>query len=839
MTRAAQRVCGVAIAAFCAAARVSAAGRDVTSVDNVVYTANWPAIASNGHGFLAAWTTDAPLYGAHVMPVDENGRPAAPAAKPIDTLSSFSPVDITSFGDAYVVARSDGANGVRLTVVTPAGDAVQAFTAPVGWVSDLSVESTGNGLMLAGRSFIGERCGLFAFFLDQHGGIVSMMRVSSDANVPFSTTTSGGDFVIATGGLDGAIQKFDSFGTRRGEPVRLFEFLGLTTIITVASDGESVVVAGASGRVAALLVIDRQGTVTRLPHVVTGTRSIARPKLHFRSDQFVMVYLDHENPGTNAKIVAVTFALDDQKPPAVSVLRDDAEQHRLYDAATNGTSVVAVSLIGDYPSVVGATAFRDADAQTIRGDVLSLRPAAQDQPHVAADGFGSLAVWAESLAPLDIRIRATRLSVDGTPAGETLTLTPNGISRSPAVAYGAGVYLVVWVSSSRLIAKRITSSGVAIDEQPLDLRDLSKAGGPADPAVAWNGRTFVVTWTETNRVHVATVSPAGVVTPPRRISPPPTINNWMIMHQHPLIASTTSGRSVVLYQSARIPQTTSLPVTPEDVHVEAIAVDTYAFPAGPPLRIASGLTGRMQRYAIAGGRNSDFLVAIGDADQLVAIVLDAVPNLTIEKQFRIFQWLPGMIRPAVAWNGSQYVVAWRYAVTETGAPGYVAMAHVTAAGAVGPIDVAKIEIDQPAQVLDLPDVSLVSSTQPLVLTAELHADASTRIRSYSSADLTPIAARPSPPTLVSYTRPATNDLPATIAWNAGGGEIDGYAVESVYDFSRWITTTVPATERSVSLRTGAQAIAVRAWNSGGFSESSSAVTATVTERPDRRRATRH
>lgn len=112
---------------------------------------------------------------------------------------------------------------------------------------------------------------------------------------------------------------------------------------------------------------------------------------------------------------------------------------------------------------------------------------------VATDGDGYLASWVE-----DGRLLATRVNADGDALDEprlALEVAPK-VSSAPSIAFGGGVYWVTWSSgaagSMDVVGKRVTPSGAILDATPISIS--SAPNDQKDPQVAFNGTQFLVTW---------------------------------------------------------------------------------------------------------------------------------------------------------------------------------------------------------------------------------------------------------------------------------------------------------------------------------------------------------
>jgi hypothetical protein len=134
------------------------------------------------------------------------------------------------------------------------------------------------------------------------------------------------------------------------------------------------------------------------------------------------------------------------------------------------------------------------------GVVLSSqRPANQEeQAAIAFDGENYLVVWRDRRYGADVDIHGGRISGDGFP----LDLTGISISLSvgaqgfPALAYGDGVYLVVWEDRRGggydIYAARLTPDGTLLDVDGFVISDA--ADEQRKPDVAFADGNFLVVW---------------------------------------------------------------------------------------------------------------------------------------------------------------------------------------------------------------------------------------------------------------------------------------------------------------------------------------------------------
>jgi len=151
----------------------------------------------------------------------------------------------------------------------------------------------------------------------------------------------------------------------------------------------------------------------------------------------------------------------------------------------------------------------------------------QFAPAAAFDGDNYLVVWQDYLdSPEDPNICCTRVSPSGTildPAGGISVGPIPGIQAYPAVAFGNGTYLVVWVDSSGsgfyIKGARLAPSGMVLDSPGFVITGTPSGRNPA--AVALDGVNFLVVWGDGRGASVdiygARVSVDGQVLDPNGI----------------------------------------------------------------------------------------------------------------------------------------------------------------------------------------------------------------------------------------------------------------------------------------------------------------------------------
>ena len=151
----------------------------------------------------------------------------------------------------------------------------------------------------------------------------------------------------------------------------------------------------------------------------------------------------------------------------------------------------------------------------------------QVAPAATFDGTNYLVVWQDySDSAEDPNICCTRVSPSGTildPANGISVGPILGIQACPSVAFGNGVYLVVWGDSSGsdydIHSARLAPSGVVLDSPGFVVSSAS--GNQNHPVVAFDGTNFLVVWDDTRGssadIYASRVTPTGQVLDPSGI----------------------------------------------------------------------------------------------------------------------------------------------------------------------------------------------------------------------------------------------------------------------------------------------------------------------------------
>ncbi len=142
---------------------------------------------------------------------------------------------------------------------------------------------------------------------------------------------------------------------------------------------------------------------------------------------------------------------------------------------------------------------------------------AQQSGDVASDGTSFLAVWDDygpkPGPPRAVRVRGTRFTADGQVLDHPAFWVGDSGSHQPAVAFGAGNYLVCWKNyvdtGYVLSAARVSPEGELLDTMPIRVHFGRHV--IHEPDVAYADSVFLVTWHAGTVVRGARITPAGVV----------------------------------------------------------------------------------------------------------------------------------------------------------------------------------------------------------------------------------------------------------------------------------------------------------------------------------------
>ena len=253
-----------------------------------------------------------------------------------------------------------------------------------------------------------------------------------------------------------------------------------------------------------------------------------------------------------------------------------------------------------------------------------------------------------------VEVRALRLTAAGVPIGTPLTVGTI-FSGPPAVSTNGTNWLVTWGcwsgTAGELCGRRISATGSLLDAAPFFISTAD--GGQANPSVGWSGTDWFVAWSDTRSgqadVYGARVSSAGSVLDPAGIPIRVTPGNA----EGDLTVDPGSNGVLVTWKDG--PSGGPYAIVATRVSSAGVVLD----PAGLVLKTAA--MPRLFPHAAWDGTNWLVVwideVLVGQREILSArvsgagVVLDTPPRL-------LSQETNAESRPALAWNGSHYLVVW-------------------------------------------------------------------------------------------------------------------------------------------------------------------------------------
>jgi hypothetical protein len=509
--------------------------------------ADWPSIASDGTNCLAVWSAPEGILGIRV----DSGMTIAEASRLISRSSEAS-------SEPSVAFDSDHYNVVYQAVL-PGGDAVverrvlgdgtpidsqDILVSRVGYGANSPCIARGsdNSLVVwtetrgGSQSVYASRLSHDGVVLDTQGILVS--DTGASLYLP-SVAAAGGTYLVAwedSAYPNGRIRaaRVSAEGVLLDStPIVVQASAKLQNGPSVASDGRAFMVAwgGFSGQCSIFFRrFAPDGSALDSSEVFlaqTGSLPYYRPQAAFDGIDYVVCwgfYLIRDELGVSAARVDTAGMILDPDGFEVSPVQWsgplpvvacggsdftiawlaqpnqnlEPEQNNVYAARVTGTGVL-----------------RDSTPV-----LLSWTASLQDNPAIASDGHNYLIAWEEYRNIEEPFIYGAIVTPQGNVIGNgSLPIcTDTGVQDAPAVAYGDGIYFVVWrghgqESSWDVYGRRISSDGVLLDSAPIDITSYGAA--QEWPSIAFDGHNFLVVWQDdyyypNYHIYGARVTPAGV-----------------------------------------------------------------------------------------------------------------------------------------------------------------------------------------------------------------------------------------------------------------------------------------------------------------------------------------
>ena len=384
----------------------------------------------------------------------------------------------------------------------------------------------------------------------------------------------------------------------------------------------------------------------------------AEPALSFDGTNFFVVWADgRSNAGDiyGTRVSRAGVVLD---PAGVQVSNGPAGETSP-TIAFDGTNYLAVWQDGRHGTgdeIYGTRVTKSGSVLDVAGLLIATGAWAQFAPAVVFNSSSYVVTWTD-MGITDLGdIFGARVSKAGG------VLDPNGLlvstgaasQVSPRVAFDGTNYLVVWQTFGSLdtdiLATRVTPSGIVLD--PGGIVVSAGAAAEAEPDVAFNGTNYLVVWDD-NRVvgsdiYATRVSKAGVVQEPNGI-PISTLTGSQIA---PAVTSAGSNFLVVWGDS------------------HSGASDIYGTRVGPtgnvvdPAGIAMSARPGTQSYPAVAFDGTNYLVAwqddrTGSTLDIYASRVSTTGTVLNPTGIAVSTAPGAQDSPRLAFDGTNYLVVWQ------------------------------------------------------------------------------------------------------------------------------------------------------------------------------------
>lgn len=226
---------------------------------------------------------------------------------------------------------------------------------------------------------------------------------------------------------------------------------------------------------------------------------------------FAAMLLILASGAAQAQIFSPVIALGEPRPPVGAEMMVTSPFLRMVGPFLCGPLQLSPSVAwngGDYlalwteevprPSIFAARLRRDGVTLDGRGIRVAESDLFQRNAVAASSGREFFVIWVEETieqSPMAF-LRASRLSMEGSPLGPVLTLSQTMATESrPALAWDGSNYLAVWEAipggNKELVAARITPEGVVLDTPPIRI-DSGVDRNASNPSITWSGSIYVI-----------------------------------------------------------------------------------------------------------------------------------------------------------------------------------------------------------------------------------------------------------------------------------------------------------------------------------------------------------
>jgi len=445
---------------FFVAATLLGFGERPVSDLRLVPMAVYPQVASNGRGFVAAWT-GTPNNEGFLFRASIDGAGNVVDSRPIARTSRYDRSHIASDGDRYLVALGYSRKGVLLD---ERGDVIREVALP----QCDALASNGSGYAAVVSHNTIQR-------LDREGQPVGepvaagwIVAIAGSGSGYIVLTHDGRHLWVRTLSRSGTLsppKDAGYFPTLNGD-------VGVVFDAAVASNGpESLIVVRLADSVS---IVPIHGNVVGPAKLIArDDDDYARYDVLWTGNEFIV-----SHPGSSG----TTLRHVSHDGTAVSQpVTIDPESGSL---AWNGWRLLFADSTTARLHAASATFPADGDAHP-----LALYATAQTGPRIATDGESALVMWMESR-----ELRLSRIAPDGTHAdGAGISIDLPDASETGAVAWDGNEWVIAYPSRAGVRLRTMTRAGVLSPET------LLPSSGALEVHIASDGGGhFAVVWEELN-----------------------------------------------------------------------------------------------------------------------------------------------------------------------------------------------------------------------------------------------------------------------------------------------------------------------------------------------------
>lgn len=777
------------------------------------------SLASNGNRFLMLWPMDGHIYGGLSDPASDTQPPAFPVVP----FAGASPLQVAAAGNGYLAIWNRYGVPPSLGTLNSEGVLEHVTQLDVPTLSSPRMAFNGSHVLIVDQppTSTSTPNPTNVSLYDLGGALVR--RFPLPVFGAWAVTAVGSDFAVVTAGQSGINEwRVANDGT----------ILSTLQIAPPANDHLSIYsidVASKNGRIAIAwaqfgagtlsgVLIQPNGAITKLALVDGGLPRVTGLALLPVDIGFVVTWNVAPSSPDSPSLFALRLDPDGSLLDGGPVSLGNA----FFSAAASSGGAIELAFFKSSPAPPATLIVTvDANGFSPRATTTPVTAVRQLLPVVTGNGSGFTTVWLEQSQGFR-GVVAARTDQESKPLdGSGITLGLNAY-RPPVIAHGSSQSLVAWSTNDSVVAARLGPSGEVLDRTPIPIAKLFTSS----VAAAWNGSRYFVVWPDGTSLVGAFVGPDGVATTPRPLGNQTadlTFDSGLDMawdgKQFVLVFGEVSYSGVVCGECT---------LTPDHVRVMRVSATGNAIDV-IPVRIP----GVHLRAHVASSGAESLIALDSTSDTSTMIVGEQFGYLSLGPEVPLFHWFSN-IGSDVTWNGSAYIVGWRYTAPSPADSGWFGAGSVSRSGVplqsfvtpgAGPPD-------HDASLV-VPSVAANDAGETGFVISEMASPSYVaRARLYLMSEMAPMPAPPPAPRNVISDFGGGTTL---VQWQSDGA--NGFLIESSFDFGKsWYPFAVTGDVRSTtvaSVKPG-NLIRVSAFGPGGLS----AGTITSIGSPQRRRAER-